>query len=41
MKVLFLTREQQIGLCEAFNGEDVKRAFFDIDDKKAAGPDGF
>lgn len=36
-----VTPMQQVQLYEPFNGEDVKRALFDIDDDKAPRPDGF
>ncbi|XP_057248240.1 uncharacterized protein LOC130590220 [Beta vulgaris subsp. vulgaris] len=36
-----LTHDQKSSLCLPFSGEDVKKALFDIEDNKAAGPDGF
>ena len=40
-KGVVLTETQQEGLCALFIGKDVKAAFFDIDDNKAPGPDGY
>ncbi|XP_048492374.1 uncharacterized protein LOC125493253 [Beta vulgaris subsp. vulgaris] len=36
-----VTENQQESLCAPFTGEDVKAAFFDIEDNKAPGPDGY
>lgn len=38
---MILNNKQQAELCRAFNGEDVRKAIFNIDDYKASGPDGY